>query len=167
MKNLSIGLFSIVVVMIIACQNQVNIEKEKAAVQSVVDRFYQLHVTEDLDTLSRIMAHDATMVNFGTDAVEKWIGWKSLKKAFQNQWEAFENPEITFKDQSIFISQTGTVAWYAMQLDFRVTHKGKEVSWTDVRTTGVLEKRNGDWLVVQFHNSVPVLKQLAEYGKSR
>jgi len=146
-----------------ACWKKVNIEKESTTVKSVIDQFYQLHVTENMELLSQIMAHDEDMVNFGTDAVEHWIGWESVKEAFQKQWDSFENPEILLREQAIKISRSGNVAWYSMLLDFKVESEGKEILWNDVRTTGVLEKRDGRWIVVQFHNSLPALERAVEY----
>jgi hypothetical protein len=32
------------------------------------------HSSENFDTLVDIMAHEANMVNFGTDAAERWVG---------------------------------------------------------------------------------------------
>jgi hypothetical protein len=67
------------------------------------------------------------------------------------------------KNQIIKISRSGTVAWYSMFLNLTVTFRGETVQWEGARTTGVLEKRDGQWVIVQFHNSMPVLKRAAEY----
>ncbi|MBN2000296.1 nuclear transport factor 2 family protein [candidate division KSB1 bacterium] len=144
-------------------RDSVDTEKVTQEVKLVIDRFYQLYTTKDLDLLSKIVAHDEDMVNLGTDSVEYWVGWESLNTAFQKQWESFEKPEITYRNQSIKISQSRTVSWYSMLLDFTVVFEGKTVRWTGARTTGILEKREGEWKIVQFHNSMPVLIPAADY----
>ena len=162
MKRYSL-LFCIIFVVFTVCKTQDNIASETEKVKSVIDQFYQLYKTQDVDLLSRIVVHDKDMVNFGTDSAEYWVGWESLKEAFQRQWKFFKKPEITYRNQVIKISQSGTVSWYSMFLDFKVMYKGKMVNWTGARTTGVLEKRNGEWKIVQFHNSMPVLSPAAAY----
>ena len=163
MKHLIILMLCGIFLFFAACETRVNIETEKAEIKSVIDQFFNLYITKDIDILSSLMAHDEDMVNFGTDKVEHWVGWESLKETYMKQWQAFENPEITMKDQVVKISRSGTVAWYSMFLDFKVTFRGETVQWEGARTTGVLEKRDGRWVIVQFHNSMPVLKRAAEY----
>ncbi|MHB1193872.1 MAG: nuclear transport factor 2 family protein [Longimicrobiales bacterium] len=41
---------------------------------------------------------------------------------------------------------------------------GRETASVEgMRLTGVLEKRNGTWLMVHFHGSVPVSAQIVAY----
>jgi hypothetical protein len=147
----------------ISCKKELDIAKSESEIKSVIGQFYHLYETQDIDLFSRLVAHDGDMVNFGTDAVEYWVGFESLKKGFQKQWASFKNSRITLKDPVIKMSRSGTVAWFSMFVSFQVEFKEKTVVWTDARTTGVVEKRDGNWVVVQFHNSMPVLEQAARY----
>ncbi len=163
MKKLLIICIGAVLLALIGCAQKVNREAETAAVKETIGQFYGLYITKDAALLSEIVAHDEDMVNFGTDAVEHWVGWEALKEALQKQWEAFENPEITVRDQVIHLSLSGTVAWYTLSLDFDVVFGREAVAWKGARSSGVLEKRDGKWVIVQFHNSMPVTEQTAAY----
>ena len=55
------------------------------------------------------------------------------------------------------------VAWFSEVADWDLTAEGKPVHIAGSRITGVLEKRQGNWLIVQFHTSVPVATQAAQY----
>lgn len=53
-------------------------------------------------------------------------------------------------------SRSGDVAWFFRMLDDVNEWKGQPASWIDTRWTGVLEKREGRWRMVQMHFSHPV-----------
>ena len=146
-----------------ACAQKVDTEAETAAVKAVVDQFAQVWETEDMALFSKIIAHDAGLVFYGTDAAEHFVGWPALQEASEEMFTAFENTKITVRDQVIDVHPSGTVAWFSQEWDWDLVAEGQPVSAPGGRFTGVLEKRNGDWMFVQFHNSVPVAGQVAEY----
>ena len=135
---------------------KVDLEAEKAKVKSVVDQFEQVWETKDMELFSRIMAHDADMVVYGSDAPEHFVGWEALKEAVEKMFPSFENTTITVKDQVIKVHRSGHVAWFSEVWDWDLMVEGKPVRCEGCRFTGVLEKQNGNWVFVQFHNSVPV-----------
>ena len=138
------------------CSQKVDIKVEKAKVKSVVDQFEQFWETEDMELFSRIMAHDADMVNSGTDAAEYFVGWEALKESVEKMLPSLENTRLTVKDQIIKVHPSGNVAWFSEVADWDLVVEGKPVRSEGQRLTGVLEKRDGNWVFVQFHNSVPV-----------
>ncbi|MBI2617541.1 nuclear transport factor 2 family protein [Candidatus Gottesmanbacteria bacterium] len=134
----------------------IDIEAEKAKVKSVIDQFQQIWETKDMELLSKIIAHDAEMVNFGTDAFEHFVGWEALKKAVEKMLPSFENIKIAVRNQVVKVHPSRNVAWFSQVWDWGLMVEGKPVHSEGQRFTGVLEKRNGKWVFVQFHNSVPV-----------
>ena len=165
MNKLFLILIAAACLAIYGCTPAVDIEAEKAQVQSVLDQWNQVFETENLELFSRVMAHDPDMVTFGTDAAERWVGWEALNESVQKQFESFENLGISVNDQVIKISELGNVAWFSEVMDWDLLHLAQDepVSMKGARITGVLEKREGSWVVVQFHASVPVAGQSAEY----
>ena len=134
----------------------VDVAAEKTRVKSVVDQFTQVWETKDMELFSRIMAHDADMVVYGSDAPEHWVGWEPLKQAVQKMLPSYERAKITVKEQSFKIHPAGDVAWFSQVWDWDMVMDGKPVRSDGQRLTGILEKRNGSWVIVQIHNSVPV-----------
>lgn len=57
------------------------------------------------------------------------------------------------KELEITFARCGTVAWFFCVLDDINTYKGEPACWENARWTGVVEKRDGRWLVVQQHFS--------------
>ena len=57
------------------------------------------------------------------------------------------------KDLEIKFARCGEVAWFFCILDDINTYKDEPAAWENTRWTGVVEKRDGRWVVVQQHFS--------------
>jgi hypothetical protein len=57
------------------------------------------------------------------------------------------------KDLEIKLARCGEAAWFYCVLDDINTYKNEPASWENARWTGVVEKRNGKWIVVSQHFS--------------
>lgn len=163
MKKHFSAVVAVVVLLVTGCAQRVDIQAEQTAAKKVVDEFQKAMETNDIKLMSRIMAHDTEMVNFGTDAAERWVGYDAFKKAVEEQFAAFENTKLSVKDQRIKVHRSGGAAWFSEVADWKMVVQGKPVSIQGTRITGVLEKRNGNWVIVQFHVSAPVAGQAAPY----
>ena len=141
----------------------VDIEAEKTAVKALIDDFVKFWETEDMELFSKVFAHDDDMVVFGTDAAEHWIGWEQFKESAQKQFESMENIQLTTRELGIKVHKSGEVAWVSFLMDGKGEAMGEPFSLEGVRFTGVMEKRNGDWVIVQYHVSVPVAGQVIKY----
>ena len=141
----------------------VDIGAEKAAVKTLVDEWMRCFETEDIETFSNLIAHDPDMVNFGTDAAERWVGWEALHNSIQKQFESTENTVVSTRDMAIFVHEAGEVAWFSFRIDMEGLAQGEPFSLEGMRPTGVSEKRDGNWIVVQIHASVPVSGQAITY----
>jgi hypothetical protein len=70
--------------------------------------------------------------------------------------EFLPSPDLrSIRDLQIVLSRSGDVAWFFCVLDDIDEWQGL-FSWTNRRWTGVLEKRDGRWVMVQAHFSNPV-----------
>lgn len=87
-----------------------------------------------------------------TDNVVKGI---SEFRQLENFWlnPDFRAVRYEIRDLKINLSETGDVAWWFCILDDINEWKGEPASWENTRWTGVLEKRDGKWVIVQQHFS--------------
>lgn len=141
----------------------VNLDAEKAAVKTVVDQWMEGMKSKDMEIYSRCIAHDPDIVNFGTDAAERWVGWESLKESLERQFKSIDVENFSVKDQVIIVHKSGEVAWFSEIGDFTGKAQGQPFSMEGFRLTGTLEKRAGNWVFVQFHASMPVAGQAVKY----
>lgn len=146
-----------------ACTQKVDLESEKAKVKAVIDQNIQMLETGDMELVSKIYAHDDDMVIFGTDAAKHLVGWQAIKEVMQKQFASTETKKVSVRDEIIKIHSSGKVAWFSGIFDWDVVADGQEVRLEGIRGTSVFEKRNGNWVFVQAHLSVPVGGQAFKY----
>lgn len=131
-------------------------EVELAAVERAINGAIGWAQTKDLDLLYSIIANDSSYLEVHPeDAVVKGFA------EFRRMEEFWMNPEFRairyeITDLQITLAQSGTVAWFFCMLDDVNEWQGQPASWLNTRWTGVLEKRDERWVMVQMHFSNPV-----------
>ena len=134
-----------------------------AEVKAVVEKFARATETNDIKAMDAIMARDKDSVWFGTDAAEHFVGYETVRASLAKQFATYQGTKVTVKERSIKVSASGTVAWVTEVFDMTTHTGGESVAVPGVRLTSVLEKRQGTWLIVHFHASLPVAGQAVKY----
>ena len=134
---------------------QIDIEEEKDNIALVLEKYVIANETQDLDLVHEIWASDPDIVVFGTNSDEKLIGWESIRKALQSQFSSFEDTYISVRDQVINVNESGNTAWFSEVMNYNYIYHGEAKQFEGLRFTGVLEKTNGEWHIVQSHVSIP------------
>lgn len=111
-------------------------------------------LSKDRARLESILAHDADFFIFHPDSKSTVRGWD----AFAGMLDSFMDPRFKatsfdVRDLAVRFSRSGEVAWFSAILDDCGEWDGKPSCWKNTRWTGVLEKRDGSWLIVQMHFS--------------
>ena len=131
----------------------IGVETETAAVAAVLDRYVASVEQEDLGLFAQVMAHDDDMVNFGSDAAERIVGWEALQEAIAAQNVALSEIRIDQHDVTIHLARDGTCAWATSLCEFRARAEQQRVE-LPLRCSWVLERREPGWVIVHFHSSV-------------
>ena len=129
----------------------------------VINKMWESFVQGDHKMFAETMAHDSDMVTFGTDASERWDGWDDLQKSVKNQFDPFDILNVKRMNKKLNLSNSGEVAWFSEIVDWEFLADGKKQIIEGVRYTGVMEKRENEWKIVQFHSSVGVSGQVIAY----
>jgi len=109
--------------------------------------------TKDFRLLYGVIANDADFLEVHPDgAVVK--GFEEFRKA-ETFWGSpdFKAVRFEIRELKITLSKSGEVAWFYCLLDDMNEWKGKPANWENTRWTGVLEKRDGRWVMAQQHFS--------------
>jgi len=107
-------LFTVTLLAMGACAEQVDIEAEKAKIQSVLDQLVQAWETEDMEMISKIWAHDEDMVIFSVYAgADRFVGGEAYKEFYIEWLEAVENIDVSVRDQVIKVNASGNTAWFS------------------------------------------------------
>jgi ketosteroid isomerase-like protein len=140
----------------------VDLVAEQAAAKAVVDMWQRAWETEDMALFDRAFSHDPDMIIFGTDEAEYWVGYEMARESIEIQFGVFEDTEGSVSNQVVKVHDSGEVAWFTEMMEMGVTSGDERVNFT-VWFSGVLEKRDGTWTIVQLHASVPVSGQAVAY----
>ncbi len=129
------------------------IAAEPSDPESAIRRMVRANAEKDLPTLSRLMAHDADIISYAV-AGRKYIGWTELENGMREEFINSQKLEIPIHELRVWTK--GDLAWYALELDYiRYVAEGSELKRTvlPMRETGVLERRNGKWQLLSWHES--------------
>ncbi len=136
------------------CTEAPDLEAEKVGIISVLDQISQAYRDKDPDLAINTLAPDSDMVNFIPS--KSFKSREAFVQLFREDVPAFDSTRIVVKDRVIKVHSSGSVAWFSEFWDFRAVVQGKPIVIDGFRLTGVLEKKNGAWRVVQSHSSIPV-----------
>jgi hypothetical protein len=127
---------------------------EKAVIAKVITDSICWALTKDRALQESTMAQDENLYVVWTSSDSATRGWKDYVKQFE-LWMSprFKATQTEVRDLHVVLSRSGDVAWFNATLDDLGEWDGKPVGAREIRWTGVLEKRNGKWVIVQEHGS--------------
>jgi SnoaL-like domain len=127
---------------------------EIAAVERAIHASIGWAATKDRALLESVLSHDPGLFIFHPDSKSTVVGWEPMEKLFALWMDPrFKATGYAIRDLRINLSRSGEVSWFSAVLDDCGEWNGKASCWNDVRWTGVLEKRDGAWVIVQMHFS--------------
>lgn len=153
MKYISFIFIITALTLVMGCRWTQNITAEKSAITAVLDKYVESIENENIELYSQIFLHNPDMVNFGTGAIERIVGWDALKKAIEEQNASLSETNITQSDVTINLSQDGQFAWATSLWDFK-TKMGDLAIQLPIRCSWILEKFGKEWKIIHFHKSV-------------
>ncbi|MDX9857897.1 MAG: nuclear transport factor 2 family protein [candidate division Zixibacteria bacterium] len=138
-------------------QQAVDRDKEIAAVQAAVRESITWCIPEkDRDRLYAHTARDSSFFIFHPNSRSTIHGFDEFQAYAERIFfdPRFKAVSADIKELRVNLSRGGDVAWFSCLLDDMGEWDGQPVGWEDARWTGVLEKRDGVWLLVQQHFSL-------------
>ncbi|MCJ7564110.1 MAG: nuclear transport factor 2 family protein [Candidatus Aminicenantes bacterium] len=136
-------------------QPAIDIDTEKAAVKAVLERYIKAFQTRNREGVAEVYAHDEDLVVFGSNPLDRRVGWKMTQAYIDKYFTSVDRIEIGLKDQRIKVHRSGEAAWFSEVLSWKEVEKGKTFVIEGLRISGVLERRDGRWVIVQLHASGP------------
>jgi len=133
-----------------------NVETTKAAISEVIRASIEWPFPEkDTARLYSALAQDSSFFIFHPDSKSTIVGFEPFRKMTE---DFFMQPEMQplgteIKDLRINLSASEDCAWWSCLLDDWGEYNGRAYAWKNARWTGVLEKRESIWVIVQMHFS--------------
>jgi ketosteroid isomerase-like protein len=153
MKRINIFFLMIVVSGCVPPGRNYDIQKEKLLVEKAINASIGWAKNKNLALLYNVIANDSSFLEVHPgDRIVK--GFNEFRKS-EDFWMSpdFRAVRYEIRDLKITISPSSDAAWWFCILDDINEWKGQPASWENTRWTGVLEKREGRWVIVQQHFS--------------
>ena len=128
--------------------------RDRQLIEETVTDSIAWALTKDRARLESIIAHDDDYFSFHPEGLAGVRGYSEFERGF-DLWmdDRFEATRTEVRDFRSHLSSSGDVAWFSAILDDCYTWDGDPGCWKDTRWTGVLEKRDGRWQIMQMHFS--------------
>jgi len=146
----SLCLITAAAIVVSAC---VSLATDDQGAEAAVRALVRANTEKDIRTLSGLMAHDADITSY-TIGGRKYVGWPDLERDMQEEFNSATTIEIPIRELKVWTK--GDLAWYAMEVDYirTVTSDNEQRrALLPLRETGVLERRNGQWMLLAWHES--------------
>lgn len=126
---------------------------DNTGLEATVRALVRANAEKDLSTLSKLMAHDADIVSYSIGG-RKYVGWPELERDMKEEFANATALDLRISELKVW--SKGDIGWYAMELAYgRILGHGPDQQRTvlPLRETGVLERRNGQWVLLSWHES--------------
>jgi ketosteroid isomerase-like protein len=130
--------------------------RTQAAVQATLQQWKDAYSQQDLDAALAVVAPDDDVVGIGTGPDEWRVGPEEFKAQLERDFAQSEALSVDY--QPLVVSAAGPVAWVAGRASVQARVEGQDVAMSG-RFTAVLEQREGRWLLMQTHFSLPAAEQ--------
>lgn len=151
------AVLALVCILAISCAKTVPRDpaQDRKEIARVVGNSITWALDKNTDVLFGSVAQDSSFFVFHPDSASTIVGFDAFEKMVNDVFmqDAFRATGSSIRDMRIDISKSGDVAWYSAILDDFGEYNGKPYAWRNTRWTGVLEKRDGKWVIVQMHFS--------------
>jgi len=149
-------LFILIIIIAPGClspKDSIDLQTEKLLVEKTIHASIGWVKNKDINLLYSVIANDSSFleVHPGDKIVRGFNDFRKAEDFWMNP--DFKAVRYEIRDLKITISPAGDAAWWFCMLDDINEWKGEPANWENTRWTGVMEKRDGKWVIVQQHFS--------------
>jgi len=127
---------------------------DDTGLETTVRALVRANAEKDLPAMSRLMAHDADITSY-TIGGRKYVGWPDLERDIKEEFAKVAALDLPISELKVW--SKGDIGWYTMELDYvRILGQGpdQQRAVLPLRETGVLERRNAQWILLSWHESL-------------
>jgi ketosteroid isomerase-like protein len=128
---------------------------DDATFRKLIDAYCAAWSTGDADAPAKFYAKDNGLVFYDL-APFAYHSWKEYHDGVQKEFFANMASGSLTAGKDLKVSRHGTIAWTIVSMHFSEKTKDGKNTETDVRYTGIWEKRGRNWLLVHEHLSAPL-----------
>ena len=130
-----------------------NVLNDTTQVLNTINNVFGWAVNKDFELFFNSLANDSNFISVTPYNRVKHGFVEVLKDTSFWANPSFKAVSHELGDVHLQFSEDDTVVWFYCVLNDYNTWDGKPINWENVRWTGIVEKRDGEWKVVQQHFS--------------
>ncbi|SLM48828.1 conserved protein of unknown function [Nitrospira japonica] len=126
---------------------------EEHSPEAAIRAMVRANAEKDMAALSRLMAHDSDIISY-TIGGRKYVGWPDIERDMLEEFGSAAELDLPIRELKVWTK--GDLAWYTMELDYIrtvVQDQKSQRALLPLRETGVLERRDGQWVLLSWHES--------------
>ena len=127
--------------------------KIEKAVKEFLDRHAKAYESKDVAGIMALIAPDEDVILIDADSEKPVIGPDAIKAAYESEFSQIKSAKLKYT--STWIGGKADAAWFSAQCEVSVD-TGEDKITLPAHWSGVLEKRDDKWLLVQAHLSFPM-----------
>lgn len=129
---------------------------ERATFQKLVNEYCAAWSAGNADSPARFYAKDAGLIFYDVTPFS-YRGWKEYREGVQKEFFTpnFESGKLT-AGNDLQVTRRGTIAWTTVSMHLSVKNKDGKNMESDIRYTGIWERRGNAWVIVHEHLSAPM-----------
>ena len=128
---------------------------DEAKFRKLIDDYCAAWSTANADNPAKFYAKDANLV-FYDIAPFQYHGWKEYHDGVQKEFFNNMSSGSLTAGKDLKVTRRGTIAWTTVSMHFTDKTKDGKTTETEIRYTGIWEKRGPSWLIVHEHLSAPM-----------
>jgi ketosteroid isomerase-like protein len=128
---------------------------QEATFRKLIDSYCAAWSTANPDNAAKFYAKDDGLVFYDL-APFSYHSWKEYHDGVQKQF--FDNASAAklTAGKDLKVTRRGNVAWMTVPMHISLTAKDGKTTESEVRYTGIWERRGTNWLLVHEHLSAPM-----------
>jgi ketosteroid isomerase-like protein len=136
-------------------------------ITDLLKTFAETFSRRDVDAVGQTFARDDTLLFYGTHENIHFVGWTGVEASLRKQCELMDSIKVEIDTSTMMLhmlpgGQAACVAIPAMS--FWGKNKHHQLGASNIRMTCVVERREGQWVFVQMHWSLPDALASARLG---
>jgi len=128
---------------------------DDAKFRKLIDDYCAAWSTGNADNPAKFYAKDANLI-FYDIAPFQYHGWKEYHDGVQKEFFSNTSSGSLTAGKDLKVTRRGTIVWTSVSIHFTDKTKDGKTTETDIRYTGIWEKRGPTWLLVHEHLSAPM-----------
>ncbi|MGH9684382.1 MAG: YybH family protein [Candidatus Acidiferrales bacterium] len=124
-------------------------------IRSAIEGYREAVLHKDMRGIARYYWNSPDIVIFDVVPPLSYVGWDSFRKDWEGFFDGFK--EITVYDWSdVHIEAEGNLGWMRAFIHFVGKFQDGKVLDMTTRDTAIFERKDGKWVAVHDHGSVPI-----------